>query len=268
MSLIENPWLDISWNKTIPDCDWYYFALLGAKSKGIIKGDEFNFVTKEIEDYIFTQGKFDIVKEKVIQLLEPENIKPEALVNEWIVKHNIQLNTLPEPYTGDPESNVYLLNMNPGRRDEEFEKIECNRLKYELLTKLTLSHQLKHSMWYHMKGHDGYSWIKNKTNQLCQDMPYPRFFMVEFFPYHSAKGFDFPFYLPSYSYTNKLLNEAVNKKTIIVMRNYDRWIERLPCNVDMSLLMKLKNKQNVSISKNNIEFNSIINNFKDLVRMF
>lgn len=267
MNLIENPWLDISWNKTIPDCDWYYFALLGAKSKGIIKCDEFNFVTKEIEDYIFTQGKFDIVKEKVIQLLEPENIKPEALVNEWIVKHNIQLNTLPEPYTGDPESNVYLLNMNPGRRDEEFEKIECNRLKYELLTKLTLSHQLKHSMWYHMKGHDGYSWIKNKTNQLLKETLYPRFFMIEYFPYHSEKGFEFPEYLPSYQYTNSILKRWFERPTenrfFIILRNDEKWLRRIN-KIEVSQLCPavLKNKQNVSLTRNNIHINGKTFNFE------
>ena len=270
MNLIENPWLDISWNKTIPDCDWYYFALLGAKSKGIIKCDEFNFVTKEIEDYIFTQGKFDIVKEKVIQLLEPENIKPEALVNEWIVKHNIQLNTLPEPYTGDPESNVYLLNMNPGKRDEEFEKVEYNRLKYELLTKLNLSHQIKHSFWYHMKGHDGYSWIRNKTNRLLKKTLYPRFFMIEYFPYHSVRGFEFPQYLPSYHYTDFILKRWLNKpsenKILIIMRNNEKWVRRIEeMKINSFPYAVLNNKQNVSLTKKNISCNGKDIDFDDFI---
>ena len=254
---MENPWLDICWDKTIPDCDRYYFALLGAKSKGIIKCDEFNLVKKEIEDYICIQRKFDIVKEKVIQLLEPKDVKVEALVNDWIVMHKIQLQTLPEPYTGDPESNVYLLNMNPGRRDEEFEKIDYNRLKYEMLTKLTLSHQLKHSMWYHMKGHDGYSWIRNKTNQLLKGTLYPRFFMIEYFPYHSEKGFEFPEYLPSYQYTNFILKSwferPIEDKFLIILRNNEKWERRIrKIEVNSFAPAVLKNKRNVSLTRNNI----------------
>ena len=254
---MENPWLNISFERTVPDCDWYYFALLGAQNIGVIKCDEFDFVTEKIEENIRTTDKFEKVKEMVTHLLGVDEERIKAFVKEYVTKCKLQLNTLPEPYTGDPESNVYLLNMNPGKRDEEFEKVEYNRLKYELLTKLNLSHQIKHSFWYHMKGHDGYSWIRNKTNRLLKKTLYPRFFMIEYFPYHSVRGFEFPQYLPSYHYTDFILKRWLNKpsenKILIIMRNNEKWVRRIEKMETSSFSYAVLNsKQNVSLTEKNI----------------
>lgn len=261
---MENPWIDINWKKTVPTCDWYYFALLGAKLSSVITDKEFETLTKNIETAISCKQEFDVVKIIIDEHFKPKKLELDELAKRYVERYNIQIETLPEPYSGDPESNVYLLNMNPGGRDEEYEKVESNRLKYELLTKLNLTHQLKHSMWYQMKGHDGYSWIKNKTNQLCKEGFYPpRFFMIEYFPYHSVNGFKFPSYLPSYQYTNNLIRSWINNghkdKVLIILRKESDWNDRLGNNFyneikNFSSKATIKNHQNVSFTRNNIVF--------------
>ena len=268
--VMENPWIKINWDNRIPECDWYYFALLGALSAKKIDSKDFNKITERIKTDIKKQGSFDSVKSNVLSYYKQNNLQDliNDFVNHYVETNKIQLNTLPEPYTGDPESKVYFLNMNPGKRDESFEKVEYNRLKLELLTQLTLNHQLKHSMWYDLKGHDGYYWICNKTRQIIKDNPYPRYFMIEYFPYHTDHGFNFPEYLPSYEYSNELIKKAINdEKLFIIMRYTEQWEQRF-INVEIPFskfkYAKLKNHQNISISKGNIVYGDNLGSFDEL----
>ena len=93
MSNILNPWTNISWNNTIADCDKGYPVKIGKQ--------EFKFGSEEYVDYINKKDKER--KEK--------GIRPTKLTFD---------NCLPEPYFGDKNSEVYLLNMNPGEPDPDF----------------------------------------------------------------------------------------------------------------------------------------------------
>ena len=116
---------------------------------------------------------------------------------------NLDFYTLPEPFTGDVDSPVYCLNMNPGKADDLF----VNDPTLLLLTLLTLDHSLKHSFWVDSffkkykkydnsiaksRSHGGCDWFVKRTNKLGEK---PRLFMVEFFPYQSNHGFVFPYWL-------------------------------------------------------------------------
>lgn len=188
--------------------------------------------------------------------------------------------TLPEPYSGDVDSPVYCLNMNPGEADSLYK----NDPYFLKLTRLTLKHLLRGSMWgkdflgayekYEKyvdgrmvcKTHLGCKWYSEKTNNLKSVVGEEKIhlFMIDYFPYHSKGGFVFPSWLPSYEYTNYLIDEAMNKgKFIVIMRQKDRWIQRIPKLVNYKRLAYLECGQGAFLSQNNVIYKS--NAFNDLV---
>ena len=82
---VPNPWLNISWKKTVADIDRPY-----------------------LEDLVY----YD----------------------------KLQLDTLPEPFTGNPDSQVYCLNLNPGGKDELFESIPTFKTQFLDITQKNLYH--------------------------------------------------------------------------------------------------------------------------------
>ena len=81
------------------------------------------------------------------------------------------------------------------------------------------------------------NWLKSRTKQIGQILhQQPDIFFIEYFPYHSTKGFDFPEDLPSYQFTNILIEKAMNEGKAILMIS-----EELPELLGMSdrvLIMK------------------------------
>lgn len=142
------------------------------------------------------------------------------------------LNVLPEPYSGNINSKVYCLNMNPGEWVERFNNNE-RMLK---MTIKNLRHEVDDCFWWEKvrdddgNPHDGYCWLKLKTRLLENVLGRrPNIFFIEFFPYHSKSGFRFPDTLPSYEYSNELIYKAIEeKKTIIIMRQVGKWYNRIP----------------------------------------
>lgn len=141
----------------------------------------------------------------------------------------LQLNTLPEPFTGDPNSQVYCLNLNPGGKDELFESVPAFKSSYFDITQKNLCHELNEYMWFLLTEHAGYCWWRRITNQLRNDLGRnPRMFVVEYFPYHSEGKLDFPDWLPSYEYSDELIRQAMEEgKYILIMRYKEKWEERL-----------------------------------------
>ncbi|KWW29866.1 MAG: Uncharacterized protein F083_1328 [bacterium F083] len=183
----------------------------------------------------------------------------------------LDFHTLPEPYTGDVNSPVYCLNMNPGEADPLFD----NDSILLLLTWLTLQHSLPFVFWSNpgfnkykktdekgkLHPHSGCTWFASKTKELGER---PNLFMIEYFPYHSNHGFVFPSWLPSYAYTNALIEKAMDDgKFIIIMRQKKRWFKRVPRLEHYSPLAFLSNPQNASLSKDNVVYK--LNAFNDLV---
>ena len=188
--LSDNPWLNISWDNPIAEVD----------------------------------------RKRIVERYGSIN----AFENEF-KEFGLELqNALPEPYSGNKESNVYCLNMNPGKWDSVFYKNE-SMLKMCLMN---LRHNVNDCLWWENvkddigQSHSGLCWIKMKIKriqELLENHKTPSVFFIEYFPYHSIKGFDFPHYLPSYDYSDKLIMEAMDKnKWIIVMRQKKRWYNRIP----------------------------------------
>lgn len=219
---------------------------------------------------------------------------------------NLTFKCLPEPFCGDPDSEVYLLGMNPGEPDSLFEIAAnlCSPVNNEYLKRayanlrhdayppsifpsyfwtsgLVIQTNSKHISYdKHLfdnyinavgkmkklaaiKGyrpHVGALWQREKTTQLrkAAQKEDVRIFSLEYFPYHSKSGFEFPDNLPSYAYRNLLLEYAMDTdKYIIIMRQEGKWYNigdrkigaRLK---DYEKKLILKNKQGGWISSNNL----------------
>lgn len=173
---------------------------------------------------------------------------------------------IPDPYCGDPDANVYCLNMNPGEPDPYFDQWPLTMNKYTNKSFDNLKHKVSSAFWTENlvmddKGviridaatfasllnksktdgsnriHGGARWQFCKTDELRNLLGrHPNVFFLEYFPYHSRSGFDFPDYLPSYDYRNSLLEYAMNtNKLIIIMRKRNDWYKIKDKNIGIRL---------------------------------
>ena len=187
---MDNPWLNISWEKPIADID-----------------------RKRIDE---RYGSIDAFERS----FENFGLKIQ--------------NALPEPYSGNKDSKVYCLNMNPGKWNDNFYN---NESMIEMTLK-NLKHEVDDCLWWKKvqdvdgNKHDGYKWTKKRIKgieDILDGQRVPSVFFLEYFPYHSCKGFDFPHYLPSYDYNDKLIMEAMEQdKWFVIMRNKRLWYNRIP----------------------------------------
>lgn len=223
---ITNPWTSISWSNTILKCDENYLC----KS---IRGKTF----VSICDYRAYINRHDLPG-------NPDNIE-------------LTFDALPEPFSGDKESQVYCLNINPGKPDPLFGyNQDKTQFLYESLWKKILTHSIVNTnekklvsnnidivnspqIYDHLKNckkskslngyyiHKGEYWYDRMINPLKKEI-YPNelnLFFIEYFPYHSNRAFNFPKYLPSNSYRDYLIEQAIEQeKTIIILRGYDLWL--------------------------------------------
>ena len=187
---MNNPWLNITWENTIADED-----------------------RKRIEERYGSVNAFE------------KNFKDYGLK-----LHG----ALPEPYSGNKNSKVYCLNMNPGKWINKFN----NSPSMLDMTVKNLRHEVENYLWWEQvvdnknNLHDGANWtvdtLRGIKKVLGNDR-IPSIFFIEYFPYHSEKGFNFPLYLPSYDYTDHLIMEAMKQgKYIFVMRCKRLWFQRIP----------------------------------------
>ena len=195
----------------------------------------------------------------------------KVITPDYCEKHGIDISLLPEPYTGNPRSNVVCLNLNPGigRCDACF---KFNRTLLEE-TQSTLSHATDHSMWLYgdIKCdkevlHEGCEWWRKRTKELREAIfPMPlNMFVIEFFPYHSEHTFNFP-KLESDEYRNYLLTNAIRQdKLIVIMRGKKKWYDidqdiknALKSHEERGRVIEISNPQNVSFTKNNLKKNNL-----------
>lgn len=117
MNNIQNPWTNISWDNPFADEDKNFTVKLGKQ--------EFLFGS---EDYI-----------KAVNATDEDNTKKNKK------KVGLRFDCLPEPFYGDPKSQVYLLGMNPGEPDPDFNKAnDQNGKKYEENCKAMLRHDMNY----------------------------------------------------------------------------------------------------------------------------
>ena len=163
---------------------------------------------------------------------------------------------LPDPFCGNPLSKVYCLNLNPGRPDQSFSDEEA--YKNAAIKNLRLEQDT--CFWAENirnkggKQHDGVGWIAKRTKELEGILgQHPDIFFIEYFPYHSSKGFEFPERLPSYNFTDALIKKAIeDKKLIIIMRGKKDWLKRIKDLKKYHNLYSLKCAQGGYLTINNI----------------
>ena len=195
----NNPWLNISWSNTIADCD---------RGCPVLR-ERYKFGSVDYVNYI---NRNDAVNKKPVGLSFSD--------------------CLPEPFYGDVESNVYLLNMNPGEPDYAFCQQNDKQGMYETFCKSMLAHQpQKPGLLYDkdkktivydpakynevmdgifdnhqnklfkmnkdkfpLRPHAGDVWQREAWRNLRESLGGrdPRLFIIEYFPYHSTSGFPFP----------------------------------------------------------------------------
>lgn len=213
--MTANPWINVVKGENIAECDLAYITnKYGSLSQFV------NFINNKYEDADLT---FDC---------------------------------LPDPYSGNPESKVYCLNKNPGKPDSCFNDVQS----FNDATILNLLLESKSCFWAeHIrnkcgKQHDGVNWLAKRTNKLEKILGgHPDIFFVEYFPYHSTKGFKFPKDLPSYKFTDALIEQAMKEgKLIIIMREKKGWLDRIEGLKDYPNLYCLKCAQGGYLTPNNI----------------
>lgn len=168
----------------------------------------------------------------------------------------LTFSTLPDPFSGNPNSKVYCLNKNPGRPDPCFdgENAFANATINNLLLKSDNCFWAENIKNRCGKLHDGVAWLAKRTKELERILgKHPDIFFVEYFPYHSSKGFSFPKSLPSYEFSNKLIEKAMDEgKMIIIMREKRKWLNRINGLKDYYNLYTLKCPQGGYLTPNNI----------------
>ena len=189
----------------------------------------------------------------------------------------IDISNLPEPYSGNINSHVVCLNQNPGisvcdvcfRFDKSFLYETQRMLSQDLKDNVTPNQY----MWFTdircKKGglHDGCEWWTNKTKELMSAIsPIPlNMFVIEYFPYHTQHSFSFPS-LPSDEYRNDLIDDALNKrKLIVIMRGKSLWYGIQ----DRSIGKRLKDYPNLIVLSNprNVSFTPKTMNSSDWKRL-
>jgi len=256
----NNPWEGINWDHTIASCD------LNCRI--------------QIDKETFYFGSEDYVK-----FINRNDEKSAAKVG-------LSFDCLPEPFSGDINSEVYCLNMNPGAPDRDFTRGADHIGDYVHQAQEILMHNLKNHYFDDMvvdgdgirknpekyreclnnifsgknlkeyknnraafspRPHDGAVWQREMWGPMMKAIGrMPNVFYIEYFPYHSTGGFDFPD-LPSYKYSNWLVKKAMqDHKLIIIMRKEELWYKRIEGLKDYENKLFLRNKRRVWLSPGNL----------------
>lgn len=184
----------------------------------------------------------------------------------------------PEPFCGNMDAPIYLLNGNPGGVYSPLEeKLTADPLFCKFMV-ANLNHQV-------VEGYDefvffnnlkivndklicdkdetdynkllgGCEWWQKRTKELRAVMSniHPLLFNIEYFPYNSKNISGWQgIKLPSFQYTNELVKSAIDKgKTIIIMRMKKDWVNRILDLDSYANVYVLSNARSVYVTKNNL----------------
>ena len=172
--------------------------------------------------------------------------------------HKIRYDLLPEPYLGNPEAPVILLNLNPGFSELDIPFYEQDRI-LEMWEK-NISHEPQPYPFYLLdptiEEESGPRWWAKKLREPIElssrKAVANTFCCVEYFPYHSKQFRPLKQILYSQQYSFSLVAKAIERNgQIILMRGEKYWVEAVPELSGHENLFRLKSTQNVSISRNN-----------------
>ena len=188
------------------------------------------------------------------------------------IEQRISLETLPEPFIGNPDTaTVMLLSLNPGGSAED-KKTHTNPEFRETIL-CNLRHGKQEYPFYGLNPKFGWTgcgtwWTRHvrgllEHSALNRQRIAQRLCVVEWFPYHSQKnGVPARSSFPSQQYSFDIVKRAIGRKLIVGMRSRNRWRD-----VDSRLadVPYLKNPQAPYISPGNAGerlFNNIVEALK------
>lgn len=184
----------------------------------------------------------------------------------------------PEPFQGNPNAPVYLLNGNPGgdiqrepsddeskKKYEDYKKILNDSLFSNLMI-ANLSHQsvsgyddflYNNKLVINNKVLDGSIWWEKGTEEIRNALngKNPNLFVVEYFPYNSKKsiGIDRSKRLHSYAYSDYLIKKAMaDEKLIVIMRWKTAWLNRIDGLATYPNLLEISSDRRVFLSSGNL----------------
>ena len=178
------------------------------------------------------------------------------------IQSRIDKRTLPEPYHGNPDASVYILNGNPLANELDLRYITVPA--YEKEIKDELLHINTDFLWLRTKetivdatgvSYPGYKYWKDRTKQLRAVKAMPNLFCIEAFPYHTLHANDFKAIgtLPSDQYANEMIEDAIDSgKLIILMRCKSYWLGRIPRLAAYNNVFELNSNQSVYLTRGNM----------------
>ena len=178
----------------------------------------------------------------------------------------LQKQLLPEPFIGDPDARVYVLNLNPGYTPKDDDAWHANPT-YRTAIIDNLNHRPAEFPFYfldpRLKDAPGSRWWKKYAGCLIDDIGIElarKLFCVELFPYHSTKYKPVPKALspnglvPSSAYGFYLVRRAIRTgRPIVATRRFKAWRAQIPELRGYANLFRLRTTASVWLSPGNIE---------------
>jgi hypothetical protein len=166
---------------------------------------------------------------------------------------------LPEPFLGNPEAPVVLLNKNPGYSSPK-DLTDHTPPASNTGAWSNLLHKRTAFPFYLLDPDQsralGYKWWNNKLKSLIENcgrrLVARSVLCVEYFPYHSRRFGHGELALPSQQYNFDLVRSAISRHAVIVvMRGKRQWFKAIPELQSYSRIYYLRNPQNPTISPKN-----------------
>ena len=148
-------------------------------------------------------------------------------------RYRVQLGVVPEPYIGRIDAPVVFLNINPGW-NEIHDPINSVRPAFVTRHAANLFHRPMTFPFYLLDPDLApfrTTWWEKRLRELIEatslEAVSRNFLCVEFFPYHS-KSYKACKLLPSQDYGFALVNAALQRDAVILMRSRRAWMEAVP----------------------------------------
>jgi hypothetical protein len=173
--------------------------------------------------------------------------------------HQIHLELLPEPFIGDPNAPVVLLNLNPGYNVRDIRFHQSDEYFIRSLRN-NLEQRTQEYPFYPLDPRNGASPASRhclrRLDRLIKECGPLRVahgvLVVEFFPYHSKKYKRVASVLASQRYSFYLVEQAIHRKAIVVlMRSEKRWRTHVS-QLNEYPVLKIRSWQNPTITKKNL----------------
>ena len=167
----------------------------------------------------------------------------------------------PEPWIGNLEAPLVVLLANPGATKDDMAGI--TQKSADLINRLSilnLSHQITEYPHFffdpRLEGTDGYKWYASRFAELIKETSAKnmsqKVLSCELVPYHSfswKKPKEMP---PTQEYTNKIVNDAVERGAVILIgRGKSIWMENVPKLKGYSRYFQPSSSQSAHVSRNN-----------------